>query len=148
MKTHLPDVDLTGGTPQSLPGAAHTETAQPLSTAVSTAKRRADAAGLDSPGTPVEHGKRMARDLGLVSLNVSNSRTHYLGASSGHFFADLLQDHRETQDPITGQDESAESSEIEDGVGSSGHGASFRGHFAVLKKLEKVCSSCLITHWC
>ncbi|KAK4505931.1 hypothetical protein PRZ48_003896 [Zasmidium cellare] len=132
------DVDLTEGTPQSLPVVAPAQSAQPASIAGSTTKRRADVAGLDSPGTPIEHGKRIARDLGLVSLNVSNSRTHYLGASSGQFFVDLLQDDRETHNQVAGEDESAESSDVEEGFGVSGRGPPSRGNFAVLKKLQKV----------
>lgn len=149
VKTHLPGIDLTAGTPQSHPGETNLGIGQCSSTVEAAtsacAKRRADEASLDDASTPGDHGKRMARDLGLVSLNVSNSRTHYLGASSGQFFVDLLQGDPDTPAQVAGENDSAESSDIEDASGSAGTKAARRGNSAVLKRLQKVCWTSIAT---
>ncbi|WPB06904.1 uncharacterized protein RHO25_011564, partial [Cercospora beticola] len=107
VKTHIPGIDLEAG-PKRPEGEA--SNVQETPTTGSKRRRSSTANGSEDLSAVFRKARRMALDLGLFSLNTNLSQTHYLGSSSGSFFASLLPEdqHVEHQDGSSEPESDAE----------------------------------------
>ncbi|KAF7185802.1 Positive regulator of purine utilization [Pseudocercospora fuligena] len=103
VRTRAPDVDLSAGPkrpdtavsagaePRAASSASPTIVdPQPMDNALAQPSGTKRARSDDELSALSRKARRMALDLGLFSLNTNVSQTHYLGSSSGTFFANLL----------------------------------------------------------
>lgn len=96
IKSRLPDVDLACGPSVSLPGPVSGSAKGDPSHAASedgrsNKRQRGPDQEHDLDATAAMRARFMAMQLGLFSLNGNASRLHYVGSSSGSFFASMLQ---------------------------------------------------------